>query len=88
MVFTPDAFWIVTTAKKGTCLTMKTTMSQAYASRLIAKYLESLKGGKTPIEILKWSKDQEQNAKQFEKCLELIKSSGVRWASSSASESR
>ncbi|KAL8760627.1 MAG: hypothetical protein Q9184_003187 [Pyrenodesmia sp. 2 TL-2023] len=57
LVFTPEALWIVTTAKK-------------------AKYLEPLKGGKTPIEILKYSKDTEQNNKHFEKCLDLIKSSG------------
>lgn len=43
-----------------------------------AKHLEPLKGGKIPIEVLSRSKDPEQNAKQFERCLELIKSSGVR----------
>ncbi|KAI4288662.1 MAG: hypothetical protein L6R35_002080 [Caloplaca aegaea] len=41
-----------------------------------AKHLEPLKGGKIPIEVLSRSKDSEQNAKQFEKCLEVIKSSG------------
>ncbi|KAL8948463.1 MAG: hypothetical protein Q9222_005351 [Ikaeria aurantiellina] len=41
-----------------------------------AKHLEGLKGGKTPIEILSRGKDQEQNAKHFERCLDLIKNSG------------
>ena len=31
-----------------------------------------------PLEILVRGKDAEQNSKQFEKCLELIKSAGVR----------
>ena len=42
-----------------------------------AKHLEPLKGGKVPIEILVRGKDAEQNAKQFEKCLEVIKGAGV-----------
>ncbi|KAI4120396.1 MAG: hypothetical protein LQ338_007056 [Usnochroma carphineum] len=41
-----------------------------------AKHLEPLKGGKTPIEILSRAKDPDVNAKHFEKCLELIKTSG------------
>ena len=43
-----------------------------------AKHLEPLKGGKVPIEILVRGKDAEQNAKQFEKCLDVIKGAGVR----------
>ncbi|KAI4145361.1 MAG: hypothetical protein L6R39_003823 [Caloplaca ligustica] len=41
-----------------------------------AKHLEPLKGGKTPVEVLSRAKDPAVNAKQFEKCLDLIKSSG------------
>ncbi|KAL9023725.1 MAG: hypothetical protein Q9196_007018, partial [Gyalolechia fulgens] len=41
-----------------------------------AKHLEPLKGGKTPIEILSRGKDPEQNAKHFEKCLDVIKNAG------------
>lgn len=41
-----------------------------------AKHLEPLKGGKIPMEILVTSKDQEQKAKAFEKCLDVIKSAG------------
>ncbi len=44
-----------------------------------AKHLEPLKGGKVPVEILvRNPKDAEQNAKHFEKCLDLIKGAGVR----------
>lgn len=51
-----------------------------------ASYLEPLKGGKVPIEILVRGKDAEENKKQFEKCLETIKNAGVsltRWISHS-----
>lgn len=43
---------------------------------IAAKHLEPLKGGKIPIEILVRGKDSEENAKQFQKCLDLIKSAG------------
>ena len=43
-----------------------------------AKHLEALKGGKITLEILVRGKDQEENAKQFERCLDLIKGAGVR----------
>lgn len=43
-----------------------------------AKHLEPLKGGKVPVEILvRNPKDAEQNAKHFEKCLDVIKGAGV-----------
>ncbi|KAL8725333.1 MAG: hypothetical protein Q9181_006452 [Wetmoreana brouardii] len=41
-----------------------------------AKHLEGLKGGKIPLEILSRAKDPEQNAKHFERCLDLIKGAG------------
>ncbi|KAI4161693.1 MAG: hypothetical protein LQ342_004701 [Letrouitia transgressa] len=41
-----------------------------------AKHLEPLKGGKVPVEILVRGKDAEQNAKQFEKCLDVVKTAG------------
>lgn len=44
----------------------------------IAKYLEPLKGGKIPIEVLIRGKDAEENAKQLERCLEVIKGAGKR----------
>ena len=61
-------------------------IKQCAASELIrtlpAKHLEPLKGGKVPIEILVRGKDAEQNAKQFEKCLDVIKGAGVRYMNS------
>ena len=47
----------------------------------LAKHLEPLKGGKVPVEILIRGKDAEQNAKHFEKCLDVIKGGGVRLVS-------
>ncbi|KAI1924572.1 FACT complex subunit spt16 [Ophidiomyces ophidiicola] len=41
-----------------------------------AKHLEPLQGGKIPVELLIISKDPETKTKAFEKCLDLIKSSG------------
>ncbi|KAG8526310.1 FACT complex subunit spt16 [Bacidia gigantensis] len=41
-----------------------------------AKHLEALKGGKIHLEVLVRGKDSEENAKQFEKCLDVIKSAG------------
>ena len=42
-----------------------------------AKHLETLKGGKVPIEILVRGKDADQNTKHWEKCLDIIKGAGV-----------
>lgn len=41
-----------------------------------AAYLEPLKDGKTPVEILVRGKDAAENQKQFERCLEIIKGAG------------
>ncbi|KAF2724711.1 FACT complex protein [Polychaeton citri CBS 116435] len=41
-----------------------------------ATYLETLKDGKIPVEIIVRSKDAEENAKQFERCFDTIKSAG------------
>lgn len=46
-------------------------------SYILAKHLEPLKGGPIPIEIFVRGKDPEQNAKHFEKCLDIIKGAGV-----------
>ena len=45
-----------------------------------AKHLEPLKGGKIPLEILVRGKDTEQNSKHWEKCLDVIKTAGVRYS--------
>jgi nucleosome binding factor SPN SPT16 subunit len=46
----------------------------------LASYLEPLKGGKVPVEILVRGKDPEENKKQFQTCLETIKAAGKKIA--------
>lgn len=41
-----------------------------------AAYLEPLKDGKTAVEIIIRGKDADENAKQFERCLDIIKNAG------------
>ena len=77
MVFTLDSLYIVTTSKKGTWQPSSARCLELI-SNVPAKHLEPLKGGKVPIEILVRGKDAEQNAKHFEKCLDVIKGAGVR----------
>lgn len=45
-----------------------------------ASYLEPLKGGKVPVEILVRGKDAEENKKQFETCLDTMKKAGKKVA--------
>jgi nucleosome binding factor SPN SPT16 subunit len=45
-----------------------------------ASYLESLKGGKVPVEILVRGKDAEENKKQFQTCLDTLKKAGKKVA--------
>jgi nucleosome binding factor SPN SPT16 subunit len=46
----------------------------------IASYLEPLKGGKVPVEILIRGKDAEENKKQFQACLDTLKKAGKKVA--------
>lgn len=77
MVLTMESFSVVTTAKKGSIVFRGPSIKAALTASRTAKHLEPLKGGRIPIEILIRGKDAEQNAKQFEKCLDIIKSAGV-----------
>lgn len=45
-----------------------------------AAYLEPLKGGKVPVEILVRGKDAEENKKQFQTCIDTIKKAGKKVA--------
>lgn len=47
---------------------------------VLASYLEPLKGGKVPVEILVRGKDAEENKKQFQTCLETLKKAGKKIA--------
>lgn len=51
------------------CLYIVTTTKKA-------TFLEVLKGGKFPVEVLVRGKDADENAKQFERCAEIIKAAG------------
>lgn len=46
----------------------------------VASYLEPLKGGKIPVEILIRGKDAEENKKQFQACLDTLKKAGKKVA--------
>lgn len=54
------------------------TLEAAYiiTTKKKATYLESLKDGKTPVEIFVRGKESEENAKQFERINDIIKSAG------------
>lgn len=45
-----------------------------------ASYLEPLKGGKVPVEILVRAKDAEENKKQFQTCIDTLKKAGKKVA--------
>jgi nucleosome binding factor SPN SPT16 subunit len=47
---------------------------------IAAAYLEPLKGGKVPVEILVRGKDAEENKKQFQTCLDTLKKAGKKVA--------
>lgn len=49
-------------------------------TRRAASYLEPLKGGKVPIEILVRGKDAEENKKQFQTCIDTLKNAGKKVA--------
>lgn len=64
----------------GTGLQLDITHDERSANVAAASYLERLKGGKVPVEILVRGKDAEENKKQFEKCLDIIKKAGKKVA--------
>ena len=48
------------------------------ADTFAASFLEKLKNGKVPLEVVVRGKDADENAKQIEQCIETIKKAGVR----------
>lgn len=50
------------------------------ANKHAASYLEPLKGGKVPVEILIRGKDPEENKQQFQTCLDTLKKAGKKVA--------
>ena len=44
---------------------------------MAASFLEKLKNGKVPLEVVVRGKDADENAKQIEQCLDIVKKAGV-----------
>lgn len=79
MLLTTEAIYIVTTKKKGR---RRQVAAVSYGAAVLTRSENSRipgssKGGKVPIEIFIRGKDAEENTKQFERCLDIIKSAGV-----------
>ena len=70
-------FWLLGYEFPATLFVLTTETLYIVTTVKKAKHLEPLKGGKVPIEILVRGKDAEQNAKHWEKCLDVIKGAGV-----------
>ncbi|GAB1211084.1 FACT complex subunit spt16 [Aspergillus terreus] len=69
-------FWLLGYEFPATLMVFTTETMYVVTTAKKAKHLEPLKGGKIPVEILVTTKDQDEKTKIFEKCLEIIKSSG------------
>ncbi|GAB7359749.1 hypothetical protein MBLNU230_g6921t1 [Neophaeotheca triangularis] len=69
-------FWLLGYEFPTTLFLITTEVIYIITTKKKAQYLEPLKDGKTPVEIMVRGKDEQENAKQFERCLETIKSSG------------
>ncbi|KAF2654143.1 SPT16-domain-containing protein [Lophiostoma macrostomum CBS 122681] len=74
----PAAFqlWLLGYEFPATLFVLTPDIFQIVTTKKKASYLEPLKGGKIPMEILVRGKDAEENKKQFENCLETIKKAG------------
>ena len=77
-ILTPDLLQVVTTKKKGKpSLCLQQVVFPPCTDRgLSASYLEPLKGGKVPVEILVRGKDPDENRKQFQTCIDTLRSAG------------
>ncbi|EAS37200.2 FACT complex subunit spt16 [Coccidioides immitis RS] len=69
-------FWLLGYEFPSTLCVFTTEAMYVVTTAAKAKFLEPLKGGKIPVELLICSKDPETKIKAFEKCLDVIKSSG------------
>lgn len=69
-------FWLLGYEFPATLFVITLEAMYIITTKKKAAYLEPLKDGKTPIEILVRGKDAAENSKQFERCLDLIKTAG------------
>ncbi|KAL1796202.1 hypothetical protein ACET3X_004742 [Alternaria dauci] len=78
----PAAFqlWLLGYEFPATLFVLTPDLLQIVTTKKKASYLEPLKGGKVPVEILVRGKDAEENKKQFQTCLETMKKAGKKVA--------
>ena len=69
-------FWLLGYEFPATLFLFTTEAMYIVTTKKKAAHLEGLKDGKTPVEIIVRGKDAEENAKQFERCLDIIKNAG------------
>lgn len=69
-------FWLLGYEFPATLILITLEAMYIITTKKKAAYLEKLKDGKTPVEILVRGKDAAENQKQFERCLEIIKGAG------------
>ncbi|KAF1829833.1 SPT16-domain-containing protein [Decorospora gaudefroyi] len=78
----PAAFqlWLLGYEFPATLFILTPDLLQIVTTKKKASYLEPLKGGKVPVEILVRGKDAEENKKQFQTCLDTMKKAGKKVA--------
>ncbi|KAH7073227.1 FACT complex subunit-domain-containing protein [Paraphoma chrysanthemicola] len=78
----PAAFqlWLLGYEFPHTLFVLTPDLLQIVTTKKKASYLEPLKGGKVPVEILVRGKDAEENKKQFQTCLDTLKKAGKKVA--------
>ncbi|KAF2202190.1 SPT16-domain-containing protein [Delitschia confertaspora ATCC 74209] len=78
----PAAFqlWLLGYEFPAALFVLTPDLLQIVTTKKKATYLEPLKGGKVPIEILVRGKDAEQNKKQLEACIETMRNAGKKVA--------
>ncbi|EME38930.1 hypothetical protein DOTSEDRAFT_160702 [Dothistroma septosporum NZE10] len=69
-------FWLLGYEFPATLFVITLEAMYIVTTKKKATYLEALKDGKTPVEIIVRGKDAEENAKQFERINETIKNAG------------
>lgn len=69
-------FWLLGYEFPATLFVITMEAMYIVTTKKKAAHLEILKDGKTPVEIIVRGKDAEENAKQFERCLDIIKNAG------------
>ncbi|KAH8727016.1 FACT complex subunit-domain-containing protein [Phaeosphaeriaceae sp. PMI808] len=72
--------WLLGYEFPHTLFVLTPDLLQIVTTKKKASYLDPLKGGKVPVEILVRGKDAEENKKQFQTCLDTLKNAGKKVA--------